>query len=146
MNHSTAIFLVNPDVRAVWVSYEVDKDGKGVSPFTPFKSLDHTLAKGNYVVVPTNTRHSQTVCRVEEVEIDFPLDYSALVQWVVQKVDWAAYSSIVEMELAAIEKIKSAEKRRAREELASKLRADNPDLDVLASIGESPMLVSPPGS
>lgn len=131
MNYTTAIFLVREDVRAIAVSYEVDKDGKGVRPFTTFKTADQTVAVGDYVIVPTGTRHDMTVCRVEQVDIEVDLHSTAQVQWLVGIVDRTAYDAVVEAEERAIEAIKSAEKRRAREELAAKLIADNPDLQRL---------------
>lgn len=143
MNYSTAIFLVREDVRAVTVSYEIDKDGKGIRPFTTFKTTDPAVSVGDFVVIPTGTRHDMTVCRVEEVDVEVELNSTTHINWLVGTVDRTAYEAIVEAEDRAIDAIKSAEKRRAREELAAKLLADNPDLQRLGSLDVTPVLAPP---
>ncbi len=145
MNYSTAIFLVNHDVRAIKVSYEVDPNGKGVRPFQTYKSLDPNLSVGDYVVIPTDTRHKMTVARVEEIEDDVDFDSPAQLAWIISAVDTGAHAEVVRAEGAAIEQIKSAEKRAKREELARKLIADNPDIQHLAHLGEAPAITSVEG-
>lgn len=144
MNYSTALFLVRSDVRAVDVSYEVDAEGKGKRPFIPFKTMDPTIKVGQYVVIPTGTRHDMTVVRVEEVDVEIDLDSPAQVSWVVGPVDVAPYEAIIAAENDAIAAIKSAEKRRKQEELAAKLVADNPDLQRLKEFGAPSALPAPP--
>lgn len=135
MNYSTAIFLINSDVRAVSVSYEQDAEGKGIKPFYTFKTFDPDVAKEDYVVIPTGTRHNMTVARVEEVDLEVEVDSTADLKWLVGRVDTAAYEAVVRQEQDAIATIKSAEKRAKQEELKAKLLADNPDLQRLAQIG-----------
>lgn len=136
MNYSTAIFLVNPAARAVAVSYETDPvTGKGKAPFTLFKTLDPTVKVGDYAVIPTDTRHKMTVVRVEEVDVEVDLDYSAQMQWLVAPVSTAAHEAVLKQEAAGIERIKSAEKAARQKELRDKLLADNPDLAVLSGVG-----------
>lgn len=135
MNYSTAIFLINPDVRAVSVSYEQDAEGKGVRPFHTFKTFDTETDVGDFVVIPTGTRHNMTVARVEEVDLEIEVDSTADLKWLVGRVDTAAHEAVVASEARAIQTIKSAEKRAKQEELKAKLLADNPDLQKLAHIG-----------
>lgn len=142
MNYSTAIFLVRKDIRAVTVSYEVDTDGKGIKPFVAYKTPDPDLAVGAYVVIPTDTRHGMTVARVEEVDVDLDVDFTAQVKWLVGQVDRSFYDSLIEAENDVIAKIKSAEKRRRQEELAEKILADNPDLRELGAM-DIPSLPAP---
>lgn len=133
-NFSTAIFLVNPAAKAVLCSYEQDATtGKGKEPFTLFKSLDPALAVGEFVVVPTDTRHGKTVVRVEKINDAASVDLESAVQvkWIIDAVKMDAYETILAQEAAGIEQIKSAELRRRREELHAKLIADNPDLAAL---------------
>lgn len=145
MNYSTAIFLVNPDVRAIKVSYEVDAHGKGVKPYQTFKSLDPDLCVGEYVVIPTDTRHKMTVARVEEIEDDVDFDSPAQLDWIIDTIRTGAHEEVVRAETAAIEQIKSAEKRAKREELARKLIADNPDIQQLKHLGDAPAITSVEG-
>lgn len=141
MNYSTAIFLINGDVRAVSVSYEQDAEGKGVKPFHLFKTFDPDVDVLDFVIIPTGTRHNMTVARVEEVDVEIEVDSTADLKWLVGRVDTAAHAAVVAQEAEAIAKIKSAEKRAKQDELRAKLLADNPDLQRLASIGsETPAL------
>jgi hypothetical protein len=145
MNYSTAIFLINKAVRAVKVSYDQDKANPG-SPagnLQLFKTFDSTLAKGDYVVVPTDTRWNMTVCRVEEVGVEIDLESSAQIGWLMGRVDRGDYDAVVVEEESAITAIKSAEKRRKQEELIASLIADNPDLAHLQAVRPAAALAAP---
>lgn len=77
MNYSTAIFLINKDVRAIAVTYEkidMNQDttkmkfsapylsgGKLPTGATVFKTMDPKVKVDDYVTVPTDTRHGMTV-------------------------------------------------------------------------------------
>lgn len=143
MNFSTAIFLVRKDIRAVSVSYEVDKDGKGIGPFTVFKTADPSLAVGQHVVIPTATRHNMTVGRVEHVDVEIDFDSGVQVQWLVGAVNLEGYEALLARENEIIDAIKSAEKRRKQEELAAKLLADNPDIKSFGNLDVLPALSGP---
>ncbi|MNS50229.1 hypothetical protein D3C72_828710 [compost metagenome] len=134
MNYSTAIFLINSDVRAVAVSYETDHEGKGKRPFTTFKTFEDDIVEGDYVVIPTGTRHDMTVARVEEVDVEIDLESSAQMHWIVDRVDTTARNKVEAQEAEAIAKIKSAEKRAKQDQLREKLLADNPDLAGLSIV------------
>jgi len=144
MNYSSAIFLVNDDVRAVSVSYEVDKDGNGVRPFYTFKTMSHDHAIGDYVVVPTTTRHGMTVARVEETDVEVDLDSTVQFKWLIDSVDKAAYDTILAAENEAIIRMKSAEKTRKQRELREKLLEDNPELRALRTFNPASALSPPP--
>ena len=123
MNYSRAIFLISDDVRAVNVTYEDEDD----APRTMFKTLNQDIKVDDYVVVPTNTRHKMTVCKVVDVDVEPDLESSSELKWVVGVVDRANFEEITRQENDAIDKIKSAEKRRKREELRKALLADAED-------------------
>ena len=126
MNYTTAIFLINPKVRAVMVSYEPSpSDPKVGASKTLYKSTDQELYVGDFVVVPTNTRWKSTVGRVEEVDVDYDLESSAEVQFIIARVDMLQYDLTLKMEQDMIAKIRSAEVRKKREDLRDKLLADN---------------------
>lgn len=136
MNYSTAIFLINKAVRAIRVSYDQDgaNPGKAAGNLQLFKSFDTTLAVGDYVIVPTDTRWKMTVCRIEEVDVEVDLEAAAQVGWLVGRADRSGYDAVVAEEEHGIAAIKSAERRRKQEELVASLLADNPDLAQLQSV------------
>ena len=124
MNYTTAVFLINSDVRAIMVSYEPDEE-RTKNNRVVFKTFDKTIQKDDLVVVPTNTRHSMTVCKVVDVDVDIDFDSDVPVAWVVERVDQAAYAQILGREAEAITVIKSAEKTRKRAELRNAMLADS---------------------
>lgn len=118
MNYSTAVFLINPSARAIRVSY----DGEGKDYL--FKTLDTNIKVDDLVVIPTNTRHNATVGKVSEVDVDVDFDSNIQLKWVICTIDKTNYDHVLAQEAQAIEKIKSAEMRNKREELAKKLLAN----------------------
>lgn len=123
MNYSMAIFLISEDVRAVMVTYEEGED----APRTMYKTFDKSIKVGDYVTVPTNTRHKMTVCKVADVDIEPDVENETNVEWIIGMVDRANFEDISKQEDEAIRKIKSAEKRRKRAELRESLLADAED-------------------
>jgi hypothetical protein len=118
MNYSTAVFLINNEVRAVRGIYQ-DEGHSAV-----FKTLDKTIKKDDLVVVPTTTRHKMTVFKVTETDVDVDMDSSVKMDWVVSKVDESGYKQLLEQENDAIQKIKSAEIRKKRTDLREALFKD----------------------
>lgn len=145
MNYSTAIFLINKAVVAVKVSYDQDKaqPGNPAGNLQVFKTFDTTLAKGDFVIVPTDTRWNMTVCRVEEVGVEVDLESSSQIGWLISRADRGDYDVVVSEEEAAIAAIKSAEKRRKQEDLIASLLADNPDLAQLQAVRPAAALPAP---
>ncbi len=125
MNHSMAVFLISDQARAVLVTYEPDPDNNGrKSDRTMYKTLDQAIKVGDYVVVPTDTRHKMTVCKIVEADVEPDFDSAVELKWIVGTVNTVDFDKIKSQEGDAIAKIKSAEKRRKREELAKDLMAD----------------------
>lgn len=122
MNYSTAIFLINPKVRAIAAIYEPDTDSRK-APRTTFKTFDQTLSVGDYILVPTDTRHKMTVNKVVEVDLEPDLESHTQMNWVIGVVDRAAYEEVLAQETRAIDLMKAAEKTHAREELRKKMLA-----------------------
>lgn len=127
MNYSTAVFLINKNLRAILATYEV---GEGAAR-TMFKTLDPTIKVGDYVIVPTETRHKMTVCKVTDVDVNVDFDAPTPVAWVIGKVDRDGHETILKQEQHAIEAIKSAEYRKRRENLHAALVADADALKAL---------------
>lgn len=120
MNLSTAVFLL-PDsaARAIIVTYEAHDS----APRTMFKTFDRSLKVDDYVVVPTDTRHKLTVCKIVEVDADVDFDSPTQIAWIVGKVDMADITAIKRQEDSIIEIIKAAEKQNKKNELAAKMSA-----------------------
>lgn len=116
MNYSTAVLLINPRIRAIETAYEKDTEGRK-APRSIFKTLDASIKEGDYVIVPTDTRHSKTVVLVTGVDIDIDFESSVQVGWVIDRVNTADHDKIQTEEKKWIEQIKAAEKRRKREEI-----------------------------
>lgn len=123
MNYTTAIFLINKNVRAVMCNYEPDAEHKT----TMFKTLNVGIRVGDLVIVPTKTRHGMTVSKVVETDVDVDFDNAAPVAWIVGKIDQTDYEATLAQEGDAIVVIKSAEKTKKRNELAAALFADSKD-------------------
>lgn len=122
MNYSTAIFLINPKVRAISAIYEAETKERTPAR-TTFKTFDQSIKEGDYILVPTSTRHSMTVNKVVAVDVEPDLESGAQMQWVIGTIDRAAYEDVLAQEARAIELMKAAEKTHAREELRKKLMA-----------------------
>lgn len=121
MNYSTAVFLINDKVRAVAVTYESGDNAAR----TIFKTFDQSIKKDDYVLVPTDTRHKMTVCRVVDDAVDPDLEAATKMEWIIGVVDRSDYERVLSQEQAAIDAMKSAEKNRKREELRKSLLADS---------------------
>lgn len=119
MNLSTAVFLINDNARAIMVTYESHEG----APKTMFKSFDKSIKVDDFVVVPTDTRHKLTVCKVVAVDVDVDFDSSAQVGWLIGKVSLADVNQIKEQEEVAIEAIKAAEKLKKKKELQASMDA-----------------------
>lgn len=122
MNYSTAVFLINDSVRCIAATYE--ENGKD----TLFKTLDPSIQVGDLVIVPTDTRHKMTVVKVTRVDVDVDLDAPASMDWVVDAVDDGEFKKVIDMEKAAIETIKSAERRKKRDDMREAIFRDREEM------------------
>lgn len=119
MNYSTVVFLINPKARAVQCRFN-----SGGALYT-YKTLDPTIKKGDTVVVPSGVAPSGfKIVTVAETDVDVDPENPLQFKWIVGKVDLAAFEAVKAAEAAAIAKIREAETRRKREELAEKLLAN----------------------
>jgi len=140
MNNSIAVFLINDQVRAVHAVYEPDVPNAKSAPRVTFKTLDRTIQKGDYVIVPTDSRHHMCIFQVTDVDVDIDFDSSQEVRWIIGRVDESPFKETVRKENEAISMIKSAEKRKKREEMQKALIIDQAAIKTLAisSAGEDP--------
>ena len=120
MNYTTAVFLINDKVRAVYGTYEAgDHAAK-----TMFKTFDPDVKVGDFCVVPTNTRHNMTVVKITDVDVEFDIETPTQVAWIISSIDLVNYESMLSQEQAAITTIQSAEKNRKRKALREAIFAD----------------------
>lgn len=119
-NQSTAVFLINDKTRAILATYEEGDSAKR----TMFKTFDSEIDVDDLIIVPTDTRHKMTVCKVVEVDVDVDFNSPTRVEWVVSKIDTSEYEDVVRREKDALKTIRSAEVRREREKLKEALLAD----------------------
>ena len=143
MNYSTAVFLINKNVRCVTATYEVDTDptsDNGKAKRTPFKTLDPDIVKGDLVIVPSGTRHGMTVVRVVETDVDVDFDSGHQMTWIVERVNQDTFNKNSRAEEQAINAIRSAEKRKKADELRAALIIDQEAIKLLAisSTGDKP--------
>jgi len=128
MNYSTAIFLINDDVRAIRCAYDpgcaYEPDDRSNSPGV-FKTFDHEIAVDDFVVVQTNTRHGLTVVKVIEADVDVDFDIASEMKWILQKVEKEPFDLLLKQEVCAIDAVKSAEKRKRRDEMRTSLFKDS---------------------
>lgn len=132
LNHSTAIFLMNKEVRAILCIYEVDTKGKNgediLAPRHMFKTMDQSIRVGDLVVVPTMAKHNASINKVVEVDVEVDFESSTVVPWIIDVVDKSLFNENSKKEAVAIEAIKSGQKRRKQDELRDMLMKDNPEL------------------
>lgn len=126
MNYTRAVFLINDNVRAALCVYENEEECKNPKKVL-FKTFDAALQKDDYVVVPTDTRHKMTVVKIADFmpSLDVDVKDSTNLEWIIGKVEKADYDKITQEEEAAVNAIKSAQKRKEREELKAALLADS---------------------
>ena len=119
VHSSKKIFLLSDDARCFNVVYDPNEDWK----IQQVKTLDPTIKPGDFVVVETDTRHKMTVVEVKD-EVEPDLESSALVRWVVCKVDVDGFKALKDRETATLAQISQVERRRKRAELREAMLAD----------------------
>lgn len=126
MNYTTAVFLINKNIRAIACTYECDPPN-GTAPRTTFKTLDPSIKVGDLVVVPTDTRHKFTISKVAAVDVEVDFDSMTPMAWIADKVNIDRHIQTLGMEADMVVSIKSAETRKKREALRDALLADQAD-------------------
>lgn len=127
MNYTTAVFLINKDLRALLGIY--DEGGKKEM----FKTLDATIKVGDLCVVPSDTRHKVTTVKIIAADVSVDFDAPEKVRWIISRVDMVAFDAVVKQEDEAIEAIKAAEFRKRRSNLFNDLVAAS-DADAIKAL------------
>jgi len=142
MNYSTAVLLINTDCRAVYGIYAPDPNDEKLPKEKRelFKTFDTSIAVGDIVMVPSNTRHNVTTVKITDVDVEWDINVRGDVRWIIGKVDQGEYQRLRDQEAAAIVAIKESEKTAARNKLKAQMFAhmDTEAVKKLAIAGSSP--------
>lgn len=154
MNYSTAVMLINEEIRAISCSYEPDVlrgDGTVQIQTTRkvYKTLDKSIKVGDFVVVPTNTRHGMTVNKVQETDVDVDFEDGVEVFWAICKVDNETVKSIKAKETEWVTELKKVERKHQKAKLKEKVLGSYSvdDVKVLSFTGShdaSTLAIEPP--
>jgi hypothetical protein len=119
MNYSTAIFLINDEVRALYIKYV----NRGGGQTYMAKTFDKTINKDDYVVIPTTIKEedNMTVAKVVEVDAEIDFDSTTIIPWVISKIDLDEFTKITELEKEAIKTIREAHFAKRKKTLAADL-------------------------
>lgn len=134
MNPSLSSFVVESACRAIRVEYDPDNKSNNNTNYL-FKTLDPTLAKGDFVNVPTNTRHGMTVVKITEVDMIVNYDSTDNYQWIIGKVDKTAFDALLAQDRVVIDKIARIEQDKKKRELLAAMgiaEGDVPNYDQIA--------------
>ena len=128
MNYSSAVMLINANIRAIQTLYQpdtTDSTGRvaGRQVRTLFKTLDPTIAVGDLVIVPSGTRHGFTTNKVEAVDVDVDFENEIEIKWIVDKINLDGYNTTLVEEKKWIDQCKKAEKRDQAQKLKDKMFA-----------------------
>lgn len=115
-NYSTAVMLFNENIRAIAVSYDPVEFERTKQTWV-YKTLDQTVSEGDFVVIPTDTRHKFTVVRVEYVDVEVDFEDDTEIKWIGDRVDTCSFDEIKEKENEWIGQMKKAQVRKKKEDL-----------------------------
>lgn len=149
MNYSTAVILINPQIRAMKTIYQPETEGAKSQQRYTFKTIDKDLKVGDLVLVPSDTRFGFTVNQIVDADVEVDFDSHTQMKWIVGKVDIVAYDDILKMEEAAISLIKTGELRKRREEIRKNtldavVGGEINKLDIAKLGGNVPAIEAPP--
>ena len=116
MNYSTAVMLINENIRAISTTYQPDENGYR-APRTIYKTLDPSIKPGDYVVIPTDTRHKMTVVQVDECDVDIDFEDNKEVSWIIGIINRNEHEKTLSEEKNWIELVKKSQVRKKRMEL-----------------------------
>jgi regulator of protease activity HflC (stomatin/prohibitin superfamily) len=145
MNFSRSIILFNKNIRTIATVYDLEPvPGPGAKQpaRTIYKTLDPTIKKDDLVIIPTDTRYKMSVVKVVETDVEIEdFDAPGDIKWIIDKVNRESFDKSLAMEQTGIEMMRSAEKRRRREEIQAAILKDNPDFANLAIVKADTLLI-----
>lgn len=145
VHSSRKIFVANENVRGILAIYDHEPADKPNSvKRTFFKTLDDTIKTGDYLIVPSKTRHNMTTVKVVDTDVECDLADQTPIDWVVGKIDCRAYETVLSKEGEMLAVIRDAEKRKMRAELKAAVFADVPEDQIktlaIANMGGTPAI------
>lgn len=114
--------LFNSNIRAIKVSYETEEQNPRRALYL-YKTVDKSIQVGDYVVVPTETRHKMTVCKVEEVDVELDLNCTTQISWIVDKVNVHQFNKIVDEEKEFVKEMRTAQALQKQNELKESMKS-----------------------
>lgn len=133
MHDSRKVFLLPEEPRCILASYQPKPNGQDYEPedigdgdysLKELKTFDVDTKPGDYVVVPTGTRHRMTVMRVEFVDMEPDLNSDKEMLWAVGRVDKTSHDDILRKEREFIQQARAAERKRQKEQLRKDFLAE----------------------
>jgi hypothetical protein len=121
MNYSTAIFLINDEVRALYVIFEPDRQPEHKPQRYMVKTFDKDIKEGDYVVVPSTMGHKLAIALVTDTDAEVDFDSTTVLPWIVQRVDLTPFNHLVGQEDVAVAAIRQAHFVQKKKALASDL-------------------------
>jgi bacterioferritin (cytochrome b1) len=121
-NYSTAVMLVNSNIRAMYTVYEPLKENPGQKR-TMFKTLDPDLKVGDLVLVPSGTRFGFNVNEIIEADVKVDYESSNQVLWIASKIELSDYNNNIAMEAEMTDALRDSEEHRKREEIKASMFA-----------------------
>ena len=139
MNNTTAIFVINDHIRAMLGTYEADTDTHKAKREV-FKTFDPDIRVGDLVVVTTSTRHGMAVVKIVEADHDIDVETDAEVRWIIDVIDPAQHEQLQAQENEMLAAVRSAQKKKKRDEMRAALFADQQEKMsqlAIAHVGDS---------
>ncbi len=168
LNYSTAIFLdEDSGVRAIAVTYDkidLDKDTSKMKWTAPYlsggslpkdcrlhKTCETSIKVGDFVVVPSKTRHGFTVCKVVAVDCEVDHEAEGDCHWIAPVgnggVNVEEFEHLRQQEDIIITAIKKGEAKKKRKKMAKSFKKGmDGDLPKMIAFGAKTEPASPVGS
>jgi len=115
-----------------------------------FKTMDQDIKVGDFVVVPTDTRHGMTVNKVVAVDCEVNFESEVPVHWIVGTVNPHDYENLRQLEDQIITKLKDGQTKTRQQQIADTFMASLGEDDPLKGItfegGDAPPVIDAPNN
>ncbi len=113
VHNSRKVFLLDKEPRCILATYETEDNATRYE----FKTWDQATREGDYIVIPTSTRHNMTVCKVVAVDVEPDLQSSIEMQWVIATISLDAHTQNLAAEVQFIDIANKAQRHQMKREL-----------------------------
>lgn len=144
MHNSRKVFLLDNEPRCIVCSYYPQNQAQRsstnsyavedgfVAGLKEFKTYDENIKVGDYLVVPTKSRHLMTTVKVEEVDIDVDIESDKQMDWVIGVIDTTGFEQTLKQEQVFLKAANGAEKRKKKIQLRESVMEALEDKDYMA--------------